>query len=94
MRDDFWKVWRDSYLQSLINRSKWLESYRNIKINDIVLIKSELTPPSQWPLARVTKFHTGDDGLTRVVTLRTANSELVRSIVKLILLPIETDSNN
>ncbi|XP_050459378.1 uncharacterized protein LOC126855608 [Cataglyphis hispanica] len=45
------------------------------------------TPPRRWPLARITSVHPGDDGRVRVVTIRTATSELTRPIAKIILLP-------
>jgi len=44
-------------------------------------------PPTRWPLARVTALHPGDDGMVRVVTLKTAASQLTRPLVKIVLLP-------
>ena len=42
-------------------------------VGSIVLILSEYTPPSQWPLAIVTQIHTGDDG---IVAIRQTNREI------------------
>ena len=47
-----------------------------------MLIRSELTPPAKWPLARVTIIHPGRDGITRVVDLRRGTTTLRRPIAK------------
>ena len=89
LRDDFWKIWQRQYLHTLQHRGKWYRREENIKEGSLVLIKSENNGPGQWPLARVIKLHPGSDELVRVVTVRTATSQLQRPISKLILLPIE-----
>ena len=88
MRDSFWRRWKNEYLQSLQLRSKWQMAKSNLQVDDLVLIMSELSPPSRWPLARVLKVHPGSDGLVRAATLRTASSIFERPVAKLILLPI------
>jgi hypothetical protein len=51
--------------------------------------RTQLISPT-WPLARTTEIHPGADGLTCVVTLRTAaNGTMKRPIHKLCLLHIE-----
>ncbi|XP_026827674.1 uncharacterized protein LOC113562437 [Ooceraea biroi] len=55
--------------------------------------RDERYPPTKWPLARVIETHPGQDGLVRVVTVKTQCSILKRPITKLCLLPIETQSN-
>jgi hypothetical protein len=54
----------------------------------LVLLTDERSPPSKWPLARVTQRHPGTDNLTRVVTLKTATTQLTRPITKLAILPV------
>ena len=87
IRLQFWRRWSREYLQSLQARNKWTQQHPQPQIGDLCLVKNELTSPTQWPLARVTKLHTGTDGLTRVVTVKTARSEFVRPIHKLVFLP-------
>ena len=87
MRLQFWKRWSAEYLQSLQARNKWTHQRPQPRIGDLCIVKSELTSPARWPLARVTKLHTGPDGLTRVVTIKTARSELIRPICKLVFIP-------
>jgi len=87
MRDHYWQRWSREYFQTLACRSKWQKSETGPNVGDLCLLRSEMSPPTRWPLARITQLHPGDDGVTRVVTVRTASSELVRPLVKIVLLP-------
>ncbi|XP_071579066.1 uncharacterized protein [Temnothorax nylanderi] len=87
MRDHLWQRWSREYLQELTPRPKWWTADRNLREGQLCLIKSETTPPSRWPLARVIRLHPGEDGQVRVVDLRTANGEFTRPVVKLVPLP-------
>ena len=74
MFQDWWKSWSREYLQTLQERYKWKTELLNIQLNDLVLITNELSPPADWPVARVIELHKGSDGLVRVVTLKTSSS--------------------
>ncbi|XP_050463467.1 uncharacterized protein LOC126857789 [Cataglyphis hispanica] len=87
MRDHFWSRWSQEYLHSLSQRPKWWIPNSEIRVGRLCLIRSDNTPPTRWPLARIINVHPGDDGRVRVVTIRTATSELTRPIVKIVLLP-------
>ncbi|XP_025265733.1 uncharacterized protein LOC112638368 [Camponotus floridanus] len=87
MRDHFWERWSREYINSLASRPKWLKDTASSTVGGLCLVRSDITPPTRWPLARITKLHPGDDGVTRVVTVRTASSELVRPLIKIVLLP-------
>lgn len=87
MRDHFWDRWSQEYLLGLLHRPKWWKKDDGIKIGRLCLIRSETTPPTRWPLARVVRVHPGKDGHIRVITVRSATSELTRPIAKLVLLP-------
>ena len=89
LHQHFWKRWSQEYLTRLQQRPKWLFKQRDIKPNDMVLVKTDGTSPTHWPLARVITIHPGPDGLIRVVTLRTASGEIKRPITKVCLLPID-----
>jgi hypothetical protein len=65
-----------------------------LQINDMVLIKNELQPPQMWKLGRVICLYPGPDGITRVITIHTAEGELKRPIVKVCLLPIDNELNS
>ncbi|XP_024884797.1 uncharacterized protein LOC112462933, partial [Temnothorax curvispinosus] len=78
------------YLQRQQAISKWHHPNNNIKMGSIVLLTDERSPPCKWPLTRVPALHPGKDGLTRVVTLKTATTTLNRPSAKLAILPIST----
>ncbi|XP_018377652.1 PREDICTED: uncharacterized protein LOC108770515 [Trachymyrmex cornetzi] len=84
--EHFWKRWKTECLQRYQAISKW---HHPSKKGSLVLIADERYPPAKWPLARIQQLHPGEDGLTRVVTLRTATSTLKRPVTKLCLLPVE-----
>jgi hypothetical protein len=82
-----WKCWSHDYLHHLQQRSKWKNSQPNITIGDVVLLKEDNLPPLVWRKAVISAIHEGRDGLTRVVTLRTATGTLKRPITKVCLFP-------
>ncbi|XP_077256501.1 uncharacterized protein LOC143894233 [Temnothorax americanus] len=86
----FWAQWSAHYLQRQQAISKWHHPNNNVKVGSIVLLTDERSPPCKWPLARVTALHPGKDGLTRVVTLKTATTTLTRPSAKLAILLIST----
>lgn len=88
MKDDFWRRWRSDYLHTLQPRTCWKNVQDSVVLNSLVLVTDENTPPAKWPLGRIVKLHPGKDYLTRTVTVRTAEGEYVRPIVKMCLLPI------
>ncbi|XP_011707599.1 PREDICTED: uncharacterized protein LOC105462593 [Wasmannia auropunctata] len=90
--ENFWKAWSNDYILTLQQRPKWRTVQRLAQVGRIVLLRNPFAPPCQWELGRITECHRGDDGLTRVVTIRTARSQYTRPIVKLCFLPI--DINN
>jgi len=75
-----WRSWSSDYLHTLQQRWKWQEDKPDLKVNELVLLKNKLLPPSKWELARIVKVHPGADQHVRVVTLRTAKATLKRSI--------------
>ena len=89
----FWRRWSHEFLARLQQRPKWLNPQRDIQVDDLVLVKTDGTPPTTWPLARVIQIHPGKDDKNRVVTLKTAVGEMQRPIVKLCLLPIDSNPN-
>lgn len=74
------------YLQS---RYKWREVENPLKIDDLVLLRNDHTPPCTWELGKVIAVYPGPDGVIRVVKVRTASSSYKRPITKLCRLPVE-----
>ncbi|XP_029171359.1 uncharacterized protein LOC114940775, partial [Nylanderia fulva] len=80
MRDHFWSRWSSEYLHTLAHWPKWSRVNQEACIGRLCLLRSENTPPTRWPLARITRLHPGSDGHVRVVELRTANTNLTRPV--------------
>ena len=76
LANEFWKKWRNEYLQSLQMRKKWNSPVRNVKVSDIVIIKDDNLPRNEWKLARVEDVYPSDDGLVRKVRLAIATAQL------------------
>ncbi|XP_046385606.1 uncharacterized protein LOC124155646 isoform X2 [Ischnura elegans] len=84
-----WRRWHQEYHHTLQQRSKWTRRRRNLKVGDLVAVHSPKTPPLQWCLARITKAIPGDDGIVRVVQLRTPKGTLTRPATRVFPLPID-----
>ena len=52
---DLWKKWSAEFLSNWQQRKKWQTGQTNIDINDVVITKEENTPPTLWPIGRITK---------------------------------------
>ncbi|KAK3754173.1 hypothetical protein QZH41_007961 [Actinostola sp. cb2023] len=88
----FWNRWTKEYLTGLTQYKKWMKTETNVKVGDIVLVGEDNTPRGLWRLGRViVTYPSTQDGLVRVVKLKTAKGELKRPIHKLHLL--EADVN-
>lgn len=58
-----------------------------------MLLVEPNTPPLQWPLGRIVATHPGDDGVARVVTVKTANgTEFMRAVTEVCLLPLDLEN--
>jgi len=90
MRDHFWRRWSQECLHRLAERPKWRTATPNPRVGQLCLVRSEITQPGRWPLARVTALHPGDDGQVRVVEVKTATSQFTRPLAKIVFLPVET----
>lgn len=82
----FWKRWATDYLNTLMQRTKGLNTTENIQCGDIVLVANELLSSQKWPLARVIETFPGKDGIIRVVKVKTASGEMIRPVTKLLVL--------
>ena len=59
---------------------------RSAQVGDDVTLQEDGLVSREWPLARITEVHTGQDGLVRVATIKTANGTYKRPVTKLALL--------
>ena len=89
MTQHFWSRWKKEYLNRLQTRPKWMTPQSNIEKGELVVVKDLSLPPAKWLLARVIDTHPGNDGLVRVVTIRTKDSCFKRPIAKVCRLPFK-----
>ena len=74
-------------LNSLQARTKWQKKQPNLEVGDIVILKPrDHFFNCHWPLARVIETYPGEDGLVRVVTIKTATGTFKRAVTRLSLL--------
>lgn len=90
---EFWNQWYKNYLNMLQHRPKrFSTTISQPKLNDVVLLKEDNMPPTRWKIARIVDVHPGDDGIIRVVTLKTDSSTFQRPTCKISILPIIDNS--
>ncbi|XP_066585519.1 uncharacterized protein [Prorops nasuta] len=88
IQQTFWKRWSKEYLHHLQERAKWRDTSENFAIGQLVVVHDDRYPPAKWPLGRIIAVHPGEDGLVRVVDVKTASTVLRRPIVRLSPLPM------
>lgn len=86
MLQHFWERWKNEYLSTLINRSKWRTENPNFRKDDLVILKDDTSPPLHWKLGRIEDVQPGSDGIVRSVFVRTSSGIYKRPIAKIGLL--------
>lgn len=66
----FWRKWMRDFFPTLLVRAKWHTERRNVRQEDIVLVKDSNAVRGSWKLAKVVAATPGSDGKVRNVTLR------------------------
>ncbi|XP_037297855.1 uncharacterized protein LOC119190306 [Manduca sexta] len=89
---NFWHRWQTEYLSRLQTRPKWMKIQREFEIGDIVILKDDQLPPGKWSLGRIIAKHPGEDGLTRVYSIKCRNGIVKRSLSKICALPIDNNA--
>ena len=89
MTQIFWKRYSAEYLNTLQQRGKWHYPGRDMKVNDLVVLKDDSLPPTSWHLGRIEELHPGPDGVSRVATVRTTHGPFKRACRSLVRLPID-----
>lgn len=81
----FWKRFLNEYLPTLLLKPKWNEHQPNLEIGRVVFLKDMEIRKGKWPLGLIEAVFPGDDGVVRVVDVRTGNKILRRPVNKLSL---------
>ena len=95
--ENCWIRWRDEYIsasrEAHMAKTKRLGQTTNIvKVGDVVLVHSDISKRTQWPLAIETRVIPGNDGLVRSVEIFTKNGSSNRPITKLYPLEVSLDN--
>ncbi|XP_076243414.1 uncharacterized protein LOC143184816 [Calliopsis andreniformis] len=89
LRRHFWNRWVKDYLQEQTVRAKWHAGKApHFPIGSLVIPKEDNVPPMCWLLGRVTAVHPGDDGVVRVITIKTSRGEYKRCVKRVAPLPL------
>lgn len=91
LQQEFWMRWTKEYVAEQQKRNKWASPSRSMQVGDFAFLKSEVTPPSEWLMARIIEVYPGNDGLVRTCKIRTKTGQYVRPITQLCLLPMENE---
>lgn len=83
MRRHFWERWSKEYLSELQKRTKWQQKGDDLRPNMMVAIKEDNLPPLQWRLGRIISVFTGKDGVSRVASIKTADTTIKRAFSKI-----------
>ncbi|XP_033247831.1 uncharacterized protein LOC117188305 [Drosophila miranda] len=89
VRQAFWQRWSREYVLGLQIRGKWHQQQPNLEEGDLVIVAEDNLPPQEWLVGRVIATHAGEDGMVRVVEIRTSTGAVFRRpIHKLAPLPM------
>ncbi|XP_072377748.1 uncharacterized protein [Diabrotica undecimpunctata] len=91
MNQSFWKRWSCFYLSELQKRHKWKTGKMDVNIGDLVVVKHDNLPSIKWILGRIVDVHPGDDGVVRVVTIKTSQNTFKRGVSRICPLPSPND---
>lgn len=94
MFQQLWRKWSRDYLNTLQQRCKWQVGCENVQIGELVVLREDDVPPLCWKLGRISAVHPGNDGLVRVVTVKTKDSEYKRAVTKICVLPKQVELPN
>ncbi|CAK1584895.1 unnamed protein product [Parnassius mnemosyne] len=92
LRQHFWARWSKEYISELQLRMKWRSCKGSLKLNSLVLLKEENSPPLKWKMGRIVAVHPGSDGVSRVADIKTSTGIVRRSFSKICPLPEPEES--
>ena len=76
LANQFWSRWRKEYVQSLQLKNKWITPKRNLRVDDVVIIKDQNVARNQWKLGRITEACHDNDGLVRKVKVLVSDNNI------------------
>ena len=88
--DSFWKRWYRDVFPFLVTRKKWKVERRNVRVDDIVVVRDSNAVRGKWVTGRIVNVFPGKDGRVRNVKVKTATTQYERPITTIaVLYPAE-----
>ena len=88
-KENVWSRWTNEYLKGLRERhSMKYGKQSEVKIGDVVIVKSDVRNRGKWKLGVITNVFPGNDGVIRAVELRAENGVILQRPVQY-LYPLE-----
>lgn len=85
----FWKRWKSSHLQTLMQKRKWKAPNSPLNVGDVEIIKNTNAPPLSWPSGWVTVLFPDGKGISRVTCVSTETGTPTCPLNALIPIPVE-----
>ena len=79
----FWLKWSADYLASLKRYTKWHKPLANLSVGDVIVLNKVGLTPTTWVLGHVVEVFPEQDGLIRVVNLKTKSGVYKQPVHKL-----------
>lgn len=87
LADHFWVQFTRNYLPNLQLRHKWCISTPDLTVDRVVIVIDPQLPRALWPVGRVTKVISSDDGKIRTAEVDIKGVKYICPVTKLITLP-------
>lgn len=88
----FWSRWSIEYISTLQQRAKWKTECKNLlKPGTLVILKEDHLPPFEVEVRQSSEVVSWCRWLIRVVSVKVQNGEVMRTIQKLCVLPIDSN---
>ncbi|XP_075539206.1 uncharacterized protein LOC142573874 [Dermacentor variabilis] len=82
LADEFWKLWRSTYVTTLQQRRKWQAAKPDLKEGDVVLLRDKEATRNDWPVGVITRSLPSADGRVHKVELKTAKNGVVKTFFR------------
>ena len=78
----FWKRWYRDVFQNLVPTKRWHVARRNLRPDDIVVVKEDNALRGKWLIGRVVEVFPGSDGKVRNIKVKTPTGTYSRPVTK------------
>ena len=71
----FWLRWKKEFWSTLQSQQEWNDLKENIKVSDVVLLKTNNTNQNEWPMVQATEKMLDKDGIVKSVKLHIGSKD-------------------